>query len=87
MHGVNMKIIDAKLVKVYYAYKNTKLRLLKTNAGLWFNKMCPIKQLKQNYIQFSSNGRTLRDRNTTSNAIRYRINQYPLRSETCWEHF
>jgi len=52
-----------------------KIKLLKTNAAIWFNKMCKIKQLKPNYIQFRSNGKTLRDRNTTSNAIRYRINQ------------
>jgi len=37
--------------------------------------MCKIKQLNPNYIQFQSNAKTLRDRNTSSNAIRYRTNQ------------
>jgi len=41
----------------------------KTIAALWFNNICKIKQLKPNNIQFKSNGKTLRDRNTTSNAI------------------
>jgi hypothetical protein len=74
MHGANM-IVDAKQAKICYAYKNTRPKLLKTNAALCFNKMCKIKQLKLNYIQFKSNGKTLRDRNTISNAIRYRVNQ------------
>jgi len=26
-------------------YKNTKLKLLKTNAAIWFNKLCKIRQL------------------------------------------
>ena len=75
MHGANMKIVDAKQAKACYTYKNTRLKLLRTSAALWFNKMCRIKQLKPKYIQFKSNGKILRDRNTISNAIRHRINQ------------
>jgi len=55
MHGANM-IVDAKQAKICYAYKNTRPKLLKTNAALWFNKMCKIKQLKPNYVHFKSNG-------------------------------
>jgi len=58
MHGATMKIVDAKQAKAYYAYKNTRLKLIKTNAALWFNKMYRIKQLKPNYIQFKSNRST-----------------------------
>jgi hypothetical protein len=41
---VNLTIINARQAKVCNNYKNTKLKLLKTNAALWFNKMCKIKQ-------------------------------------------
>ena len=52
MHGTNMKIADAKQAKRRYAYKNTTLKLLKTNTAIWFNKICMIKQLKTNLEQF-----------------------------------
>jgi hypothetical protein len=46
MHGkTTIKIIDAQQAKLQNIYKNTKLKLLKTNAAVWFNKMCRIKQL------------------------------------------
>ena len=51
-----MKIVEAKQAKACYVYKNTTPNLLKTKAALWFNKMCQIKQMKPNYIQFKSNG-------------------------------
>jgi len=35
-----MKIIDAQRAKLCNNYKNTKLKLLKTNAAIWFNKLC-----------------------------------------------
>jgi len=34
MHSANTKIIDAKQAKICYAYKNTRLKLLTTNAAL-----------------------------------------------------
>jgi len=60
MHGANMKIVDAKQAKTCYTYKSTRLKLIKTNAALWFNKMCRIKQLKPNYILFKSNRSTFK---------------------------
>jgi len=75
MHGENLKWTDARQAKVCNIYKNTKLKLLKTNAPIWFNKVCKIKQLKPNYIHFRTNSKTIWDRRTTSHAIRYRINQ------------
>ena len=33
-----------------YAYKNIKRKLYKTNAAIWFNKTCRVKQLTPNYI-------------------------------------
>jgi hypothetical protein len=39
MHGgTTIKIIDAQQAKLRNKYKNTKLKLLKTNAAIWFNK-------------------------------------------------
>ena len=32
--------------KNYISYKNTKLKLLKTNAVIWFNNICKTKQLE-----------------------------------------
>jgi enoyl reductase-like protein len=55
MHGEKAKIINARQAKVCNNYKSTKLKLLKTNAALWFNKMCKTKQLKPNYIPFKTN--------------------------------
>jgi len=39
MHGANMKIVDAKQAKACYADRNIRLKLLKTNAAVSFNKM------------------------------------------------
>ena len=38
-----MKIVNAQQAKLCNTYKNTRLKLRKTNAALWFNKMCKIK--------------------------------------------
>ena len=40
MHGTCTKIIEAQQAQnVYSNYKNTRLKLLKTNAAIWFNKI------------------------------------------------
>jgi hypothetical protein len=40
MHGkTTIKIIDAQQAKLRNNYKNTKLKLLKTDTAIWFNKM------------------------------------------------
>jgi len=44
MQGATIKIVNAQQAKLNN-YKNTKLKLLKTNAGIWFNKMCKINLL------------------------------------------
>ena len=43
MHGATMKTVNAQQAKLCNTYKNTRLKLLKTNAALWFNEMCRIK--------------------------------------------
>jgi len=37
MHGTGIKIIETQQANIYN-YKNTRLKLLKTNAFIWFNK-------------------------------------------------
>jgi hypothetical protein len=75
MHGATLKIIEAQQAKLCKNYKNTKLKLLKTNAAIWSNKMCRIKHLKPNYIHIKINWKKSQDKRTTANAIKYRINQ------------
>ena len=51
MHGsMNIKFINAKQAIEIHAYKNTKIKLYKTNAAIWFNKTCRDKELTPNYI-------------------------------------
>ena len=46
MHGsMNIKFINAKQATEIHAYKNIKRKLYKTNAAIWFNKTCRVKQL------------------------------------------
>jgi len=37
MHGTTIKIIDAQQAKLTYIYKNTKLKLLKTNSAIKYS--------------------------------------------------
>jgi hypothetical protein len=51
MHGTqNIKIIDAKQAKDIHQYQNTKRKLHKTTAAIWYNKLCKQQQLTPNYI-------------------------------------
>jgi hypothetical protein len=43
MHGKHsVKFINAQQAKYVYHYLNIKEKLLKTNASIWFNKICKI---------------------------------------------
>jgi len=46
MHGETLKFVNAQQAKSYNIYKNTKLMLLKTNAAIWFNKICREKLIQ-----------------------------------------
>ena len=72
LRGNEMKIITAKL---YKNFKNLRLKLLKTNAAIWFNKVCRAKGLQPKYISIHSKGRSKRDTRTTQQAVKNRINQ------------
>jgi len=39
MHGTDIEIIEVQQAKIYKTYKNTRLKLLKKNADIWFNKI------------------------------------------------
>ena len=41
----NFKIGDAKQAKQVHQYKNTKIKLYKSNAAIWYTNICSIKQL------------------------------------------
>ena len=75
VYGQSPSIMNALQAKSYYRYKNTKLKLLKTNAAIWYNKMCITKQIKPNYINIKINGRSQQDKKTISNAIKFRTKQ------------
>ena len=75
MRGKTKYMINAKTAQMNNKYKNTKLKLLKTNAAIWFNRICRMKQLKPNYISFNIKGNSVQDRRTRANAIRFGINQ------------
>jgi len=75
MHGDEIKIVNAKQARQCYIFKNTKRKLLRTNAAVWFNKVCRIRQLQPNYINIKVNGHRRQDRRTATQATRYRINQ------------
>jgi hypothetical protein len=43
MHGMsNIQFANAGQAKAVYNYKNTKEKLYKTNAAIWFNEICKI---------------------------------------------
>jgi len=50
MHGETLKFVNAQQAKPYNIYKNTKLKLLKTNSAIWLNKICRDRQLQPRYI-------------------------------------
>jgi hypothetical protein len=56
MQGATIKTVSAQQARLNNSYKNTKLKLLKTNAAIRFNKICRDRQLKPNYIFIKING-------------------------------
>jgi hypothetical protein len=76
MHGTtNIKFMDAKQASDTYKYKNTKRKLYRTNAAIWYNKVCRQKQLIPTYINISINGTNKQCQRTHKAATKYRINQ------------
>jgi len=42
--------VNAKQAKETYQYRNTKRKLYKTKAAIWYNKICGEKRLTPKYI-------------------------------------
>ena len=75
MHSMYIKTVEAQQARMYNTYKNMKLKLLKTNATMWYNKICKAKQLMPKYIFIKINGNNTQSKMTTIAAIKYRFNQ------------
>jgi hypothetical protein len=57
-----MQITEAQQAKIYKNYKNTRLKLLKMNAAIWFNKICKTKQMTPKYCSIKINGNNRQNR-------------------------
>jgi len=53
---IHVKFSSAQQTKQMFQYKNTKEKLYKTNATIWYNKTCRQKHLTPNYISIKING-------------------------------
>jgi ribosomal protein L37AE/L43A len=57
MHGKsNIKFIVAKQAKEIYQYNNTKRKLYRTNAAIWYNRACGHKHVTPTYMNIGING-------------------------------
>jgi hypothetical protein len=76
MYGTNnIKFINDRQAKEIHQYQNIKNKLHKTNAAIWYNKMCRQLQLTPKYISIKVNGNNHQSHNTLKAAIQFRINQ------------
>jgi len=66
---------NVKQAEVVYNFKNTKKKLLKTTAAIWFNKICKNHQLTPKYIKIEVNGNNKQSYNTKKLAVKCRLNQ------------
>jgi hypothetical protein len=69
MHSTKVTIIEPQQAKLGNNYKNTKLKLLKMNTDIWFNKICKKRQLMPKYINIKVNGKNQHSKNTKTAAI------------------
>jgi hypothetical protein len=51
---------NAQQAKTRHSLKNIKEKLLKTNADIWFNKICGNHQLTRKYVNIKVNGNNKR---------------------------
>jgi len=76
MHGnTKVKFSEAKQARDVYNYKNIKRKLYKTNAAIWYNKICRQKQLTPSYINIRIKDKNQQCQSTLRTANLYRINQ------------
>ena len=73
MNGACIKMTETQQAKIYNSYKTTKLKLLKRNAAIWFNKICKSKHLTPKYFFIKFNGNNKKTKNIRKAATRCRI--------------
>ena len=57
MHGrKNIKLHNAEKAKPVYQYKNTRIKLYKNNAAIWYNKTCRARQITPTYANIINKG-------------------------------
>ena len=70
MHGrTKLKFSDTKQARDIYNYKNIKRKLYRTNAAIWYNKICRQKQLTPAYINIRIKGKNQQCQNTLRRSI------------------
>jgi hypothetical protein len=76
MHGpMNIKFIDTKQAKEIYQFKNIKRKLYRTNAAIWYNKICWQKQLTPKCITIWINSKNQQCQKAVRAATQFHINQ------------
>ena len=76
MYGtMNIKFSNAKQAVEVLQYKNTKRKMYRTNAAIWYNKTCRQKKLTPAYVNIHINGTNQQCQRTLRTAKQYRINQ------------
>ena len=55
--------------KEIYTFRNTKRKIYKTNAAIWFNKICRERKITPGYISIKINGNKQKDKNTLKSFI------------------
>jgi hypothetical protein len=71
MHGMYIKTVETQQARMYNIYKNIKLKLLKTNTAIWYNKLCKAKQLTPKYSHIKVNGNNTQNKTKTLAATKY----------------
>ena len=64
MLSTYFEIIDAQQTRMHNIYKNSKLKLLKPIAAIWYQKICKAKQLTPIYTHTTFNGNKIQSKKT-----------------------
>ena len=70
----NVKLHNEEQAEPIYQYKDTKIKLYKNNAAIWYNKTCRARQITPTYVNIQMKGTNSRCQRTKDASIRFRIN-------------
>jgi len=62
-------IHNAEQANPVYQYKNTKIKLYKNNAAIWYNKTCRARQITLTYANIKMKGTNSRCQRTKESAL------------------